>query len=310
MHTNTKVILFGSGTIGLRVYKRLQNQVIAVIDNNPQKWGTMFAENIFIISLQEYLTVYKDFPIVISSMYASEMVKQLETNGVYHYSYPIELWKRDDVPFDNEISHRNWPDYLKKLFDKPGAEILELGSRRLNKEDRWNEYFEFAAYTGFDYYPGENVDVVGDAHQLSQYFNKKFDLIFSSAVFEHLAMPWKVSLEIIKLLKPGGAIFIETHYSYSSHDRPWHFFQYSEEALNVLFPPKFGMKCIKKGCSNLIEGRFSDEASEYLKGRIVSGLYCHSEFLAQKILEIPEDKLSWDSINLEDVTGNTEYPIK
>lgn len=48
-------------------------------------------------------------------------------------------------------------------------------------------------------------------------------LIFSSAVFEHFAMPWQVSIEMIKLLKEGGYLFIETHYSYSGHERPWHF---------------------------------------------------------------------------------------
>ena len=57
-----------------------------------------------------------------------------------------------------------------------------------------------ASYVGFDFYPGENVDVVGDAHKLSSYFghDEKFDLIFSSAVFEHLHMPWIVAQEIQK----------------------------------------------------------------------------------------------------------------
>ncbi len=37
---------------------------------------------------------------------------------------------------------------------------------------------------------GENVDLVIDAHRLSEYFDKEsFDLVISFAVFEHLAMP-------------------------------------------------------------------------------------------------------------------------
>ncbi|MBQ7666054.1 MAG: class I SAM-dependent methyltransferase [Synergistaceae bacterium] len=167
--------------------------------------------------------------------------------------------------------------------------------------------FKNAGYTGFDYYPGENVDVVGDAHNLSSYFgDKRFDLIFSSAVFEHFAMPWKVSLEIIKLLKVGGYVFVETHYSYSSHERPWHFFQYSENALNILFPEVFGIKCVKKGCCNLLKGCFSRRASKYLRGNIVTGLYCHSEFLGRKFKDV--ENLSWDNIQLEDVSGGTKYP--
>jgi hypothetical protein len=119
-------------------------------------------------------------------------------------------------------------------------------------------------------------------------------------------MPWMASLEMIKLLKPNGYIFIETHYSFSSHERPWHFFQFSENALNILFPEKFGIKCIKKGCSNLIRGEFSEESSQYLRGQLVSGLYCHSEFLGQKVSEV--EKLSWNGITLEDVAGGTRYP--
>lgn len=305
---NGEVVLFGSGKVGMKVYNRIGNKIVAVIDNNHEKWGKMFMQDIPIINMEEYLTKYKGIPVIIASVYVNEMIEQLNSNQIYNYSPAIEIWKKDDVPYDKDIAHRNWPFFLKELCDKPNAEILELGSRRVNKEDRWNEYFENANYTGFDYYSGENVDIVGDAHQLSQYFNKKFDLIFSSAVFEHLAMPWKVALEIIKLLKPGGYVFIETHYSFGSHARPWHFFQYSEEALNILFPQKFGMKCIKKSCSNLISGQFSEESSEYLKGKIVGGLYCHSEFIAQKVRDVPEKELSWDCVCLEDVTGKSQYP--
>ena len=141
---------------------------------------------------------------------------------------------------------------------------------------------------------------------MSKYFDHKFDLVFSSAVFEHLAMPWRVSTEIIKLLKTGGYVFVETHYSFSSHERPWHFFQFSENALDVLFPEKFGMQCVKKSVDNLIEGKFSEYASDYLVGKTVGGMYCHSEYLGQKLKEI--DDLSWDRITLSDVVKSTEYP--
>lgn len=303
-----KAVLFGSGKVAVRVYNRIGDKIVAVIDNNSKEWGKKFMPKIPIISMGEYLEKYKHIPVIIASVHVNEMKEQLKMNKIDNYSCAAEIWKRDDVPSDKEIAHRNWPFYLKKLCDKPQKEILEIGSRRVNKEDRWNDYFEIANYTGFDYYSGENVDVVGDIHKLSQYFDKKFDLIFSSAVFEHLAMPWKAAVEIIKLLKPGGYVFIETHYSFGSHERPWHFFQYSEEALNILFPSKFGMKCIKKGCSNLIIGQFSEEASEYLKGRVVGGLYCHSEFLGQKVKDVSEKELSWDSVFLDDVIGESKYP--
>lgn len=66
----------------------------------------------------------------------------------------------------------------------------------------------------------------------------------------------------------------------------------------------------KKGCSNLLEGKFSEAASDYLQGKIVRGLYCHSEFLGQKIREVEDGLLSWDNVVLEDVVGSTKYPNK
>ena len=121
---------------------------------------------------------------------------------------------------------------MSQNFNKPGLNILEVGSWNVTGSNR-RQFFSHANYVGFDYYDGENVDVVGDAHKLSYYFEdeEKFDLIFSSAVFEHLHMPWVAAEQISKLLKPGGHVFIETHFSFSSHERPWHFFQFSDMAL-------------------------------------------------------------------------------
>lgn len=304
------IVIFGAGRIAERVYARIgEENVAAVVDNNPAKQGEKFREKILIISLDEYIKKYGGMQIVIASIYVNEIEKQLRSNKIYNYEIATEVFKAEDVIEDEDIGHTGWRLYLKQLCDKPGMEILEIGSRVVTGSC-FRELFTNAHYTGFDYYPGSNVDVVGDAHKLSTYFDKKFDLIFSSAVFEHLAMPWQAALEIIKLLKWGGYIFVETHYSYSSHERPWHFFQYSENALNVLFPEKFGIKCLKKGCSNLIEGKFSEEAADYLKGKAVPGLYCHSEFLGQKFKEMEKEDLSWENVVLEDVAGGTRYPMR
>jgi SAM-dependent methyltransferase len=203
-----------------------------------------------------------------------------------------------DVPLSNEIAHSKWIYELKRLCDIKNNEILEVGSRVVTGSN-YRGFFEKANYTGFDLYEGPNVDIAGDAHRLSSYFNKKFDLIFSSAVFEHLAMPWIAAEEIMKLLKPNGYIFVETHYSYSSHERPWHFFQFSEQALKSLFPESSGIKCIQAGVSNPMIGYFSENANEYLRGKPITGLYCHSEFLGQKVSECNGLKWCHDEIMQE-----------
>ena len=149
---------------------------------------------------------------------------------------------------------------------------------------------------------------MGDAHKLSSFFeeNDKFDLIYSSACFEHFAMPWVVANEISKLLKVDGFVFIETHFSYSSHERPWHFFQFSDMALKVLFSEALGFKCIEAGMSNPIIGRFSSFADTYLINKPVTGLYCHSEYLGKKVKNV--DNFDWSQIDLASIVGETKYP--
>lgn len=215
---------------------------------------------------------------------------------------------KPDVPMSNLVSHKNWQKYLYSIGNKPGMRILEIGSREVTGTSRARQEFSNAEYVGFDYYDGDNVDVVGDAHKLSTYFKEgeKFDIIYSSACFEHFAMPWLVAIEISKLLKVGGIVFVETHFSYISHERPWHFFQYSDMALKVLFSKALGFECIEAGMSNPLVGRFSSLADKNLRNIPVAGLYCHVEYLGRKTNDV--DNFTWEAVDLIDVVGETKYP--
>lgn len=211
------------------------------------------------------------------------------------------------VPLSNITSHKKWLNYLVEFGNKKGMRILEIGSREVTGESHARARFSNAEYVGFDYYPGRNVDVVGDAHKLSQHFaNQEFDVIFTSACFEHFAMPWIVAAEMNKLLKVGGLVLVETHFSYSSHERPWHFFQFSDMGLRVLFPEAMGIQCIEAGMSNPIVGRFSALADRYLRFKRVRALYCHSAFLGRKVYAVQD--FSWSDLDIDQVVGDSKYP--
>lgn len=215
-----------------------------------------------------------------------------------------------DVPIAKTVSHQNWFNYLYEICNKPGMKVLEIGSREVTGPSNASKGFAKAEYIGFDYFPGNNVDIVGDAHRLSSYFKdgEQFDLIYSSACFEHFAMPWLVAIEISKLLKVGGLVFVETHFSFSSHERPWHFFQFSDMALKVLFPEALGFECLEAGMSNPIVGRFSSLADGYLKNKPVIGLYCHSEYLGRKNREVNTNGFDWAQLDISSVVEKTTYP--
>ena len=223
--------------------------------------------------------------------------------------FPVKLesWGRPPAVLPPEhVGHAKWTAYLASQHNKPGIKILEIGSRNITGS-KFRNLFDKAEYVGFDFYPSENVDVSGDAHKLTEYFqDEEFDLIFSSAVFEHLAMPWIVAEEISKILKVGGQVFIETHFSFSSHERPWNFFQFSDMGLKALFNPALGFKTIDAGMSNPIKGWFASQADPYLRHKEVVELYCHSEILCEKIRNVKE--VNWRQIDLNTLTQSTYYP--
>jgi SAM-dependent methyltransferase len=209
---------------------------------------------------------------------------------------------RPSMTFQNLIDNIN--------INQSGKRILEVGSREVTGLSGWKKAFYNAKYIGFDYYPGANVDVVGDVHNLSSYFEgeEKFDLIFSAACFEHFAMPWLASVEIAKLLKVGGHLLIATHFSYSSHERPWHFFQFSDMALKVLFSEALGFECIEQGTGleHPIVGRFSSYEDENYRYKPVTGLYAGSVYMGKKVRDVPD--FEWSKLNLRDIIGDTKYP--
>lgn len=217
-----------------------------------------------------------------------------------------EYYLNMQVPQPNLVSHLNKMEYLQKIGNKKGMRILEIGSREVTGKSAARKVFSEATYIGFDIYKGKNVDVVGDAHKLSSYFDEKFDIIYTCACFEHFAMPWVVAEEINKLLKVGGYVFVETHFSFSMHERPWNFFQYSDMGLKVLFSPAMGFECLDAGMSNPIVGMFSSYADEYLRNKPVKGLYCHSSFLGRKTTEV--EKFCWQNTPLDSLVNKTTYP--
>lgn len=77
-------------------------------------------------------------------------------------------------------------------------------------------------------------------------------------------MPWIVAEEIAKILKIGGLVCIETHFSFGEHEMPWNFFQFNSEGLKVLFNSRLGFEVLDSGMSNPVVGRFSADASDYL----------------------------------------------
>jgi len=221
---------------------------------------------------------------------------------------PIDLLAKHQVKPPRLCGHSTYLPYLVDNFNKPGKHILKIGSREFSDTaETFHSTFYNAECTGIDIIAGNGVDIVCDCHKLEEFFQANtFDLVYFLAVLEHLYAPWLMPSQISRILKLGGMTFHETHFSFGSHERPWHFFQFSDMGLKSLFNSDFGFEVVDAGMSNPIIGRFTFKSSRYLRHRIIDEMYCHSCILAKKISE--SSFSSWDSVDTNALVSNTFYP--
>jgi SAM-dependent methyltransferase len=139
-----------------------------------------------------------------------------------------------------------WNRFILDVRQIPAARILELGTCRSqpDKPTISRGLFPGAAdCIGTDFQAGLDVDVVADAHSLSSAFApESFDAIISLSTFEHLKYPFLAAHEILKCLKVGGRLFIQTHQTFHLHAYPSDYFRFSTEALAAMFPPQMGFR--------------------------------------------------------------------
>lgn len=128
------------------------------------------------------------------------------------------------------------------------AKLLDIGGRARSGGVQRSSCYPGCDVTVLDVIAGPDVDVVADAHELSRHLPAgHFDFALSVAVFEHLAMPWKVAVEIAKVLRPGGLALVSTHQTIGLHDTPWDFFRFSDAAFTALFNRATGFEIVTTG---------------------------------------------------------------
>lgn len=208
---------------------------------------------------------------------------------------------------DERLYNFNTPKLLQKfLFEikksKNRPAILDVGGRARSGLDR-SKMFPFSDVTVLDIIHDSNVNVVGDAHELTKYFPKeRFDGLYCVSVFEHLLMPWKVVLEMNRVLKIGGIALIHTHQTLGMHDLPWDFWRFSDTSWDSLFNAKTGFKIIERAMDSeqyVIPFLFRPEKINAEKSAGFEG----SSVLVKKI---GSTNLSWDVLLSEIIS--TSYP--
>ena len=130
--------------------------------------------------------------------------------------------------------------------------MLDIGGRARSQVQR-SELFPDCDVTVMDIVADPGVDVVGDAHELSRLLPaESFDFAMSISVFEHLLMPWKVAVEMNRVMRTGGIALIHTHQTIGMHDMPWDFLRFSDAAWAGIFNRYTGFEVVKTDMSRFL----------------------------------------------------------
>ncbi len=213
------------------------------------------------------------------------------------------------TPFKKKTSedafYQMFNRFISSVNELPRATLLEIGSRNVTGVVWRNAFRSTVDYTGLDIHAGDNVDLVGDVHRLSSLLPAEhFDAVFSVSVFEHLAMPWKAVIEINRIMKPGGLLYISTHPTIPPHELPWDFWRYSGETFKTLLNESTGFEILesKEGTPGRILSLSHDRTTS--KVHLVP-INQSVAILARKIAT-SDPGLSWD-IPIQEIL-QTHYP--
>lgn len=118
----------------------------------------------------------------------------------------------------------------------PGQLVLDAGAGD-SPYARWFEaagaVYECADHRQNEGHGARRLTYVSDLARLP-IDDARFDLVLLSQVLEHLPEPGVVLIEVARVLKPGGRVWLSTPLFYEEHETPHDFFRYTQFGLRSL----------------------------------------------------------------------------
>src|SRR3954469_13315655 len=112
----------------------------------------------------------------------------MHTSAMNHMQLSVDTYMRKDRHYD----------------------VLDFGSQAAGNKRTHREVLAGydVDYVGVDVVAGENVDLVMRKPYRIPVKSNSFDLVITSSAFEHIPFMWASFLEITRVLRPGGLIFL------------------------------------------------------------------------------------------------------
>lgn len=106
-------------------------------------------------------------------------------------------------------SYEHMQDLATRYLDRARPlSVVDIGSQDVNGSYR--ALFEHPGwtYTGIDLEAGKNVDLVLESPYRLPFATRSVDVVVSGQAFEHVEFFWASWLEMLRVLKPGGLVFL------------------------------------------------------------------------------------------------------
>jgi len=113
------------------------------------------------------------------------------------------------------------------------ATVVDIGAQDVNGSLR-QACPQSCRYIGVDFVAGRNVDVVLDDPYVLPFASQSIDAVVSSSCLEHSELFWLLFLEMLRILRPGGLVYLNVPSNGSFHRYPvdcWRFYPDSAKAL-------------------------------------------------------------------------------
>ncbi len=145
-----------------------------------------------------------------------------------------------DTSFENlELVINNYKNFI----NGKDIKVLDIGSRVRTPEkiNRWKGIIpEHYKYIGIDIEIGQNVDIVLDNPYKYPFEDNSVDLIIANSIFEHSEFFWELFLELLRILKPSGLLYINAPSNGDFHRGPVDVYRFYPDSGKAL--EKWGIK--------------------------------------------------------------------
>ncbi|MDQ2756599.1 MAG: class I SAM-dependent methyltransferase [Actinomycetota bacterium] len=133
----------------------------------------------------------------------------------------------------HESAYEHGRQFFEVYWNPRFTDVVELGSQDVNGSIR-DHAPESARYLGLDMVEGKGVDLVVAPGEPLALDDEAFDVVVTSSAFEHDVCFWETFLDLLRITRPGGLLYVNAPSNNAFHRYPldcWRFYPDSGVAL-------------------------------------------------------------------------------